>query len=64
MRYELWQQISTIIGYAELLATRDADEQERAVMLRKIRYAAGRLAVYLDRLERGEQGEPPAPQAL
>jgi signal transduction histidine kinase len=62
IRHELWQPVSTIIGYAELLATRRLDDQERAWMLENIRRAAGQLAVYLDRLERGEGLEPPAPK--
>ena len=57
MSQELWQPISVIIGYAELLATRPRPEPERAAMLQEIRRASGRLGVYLDRLERGEGEE-------
>ena len=61
IRYALWQPMSVIIGYAELLATRPADEQARAGMLEEVRQAAARLAAYMDQLENGEGLELLAP---
>ena len=50
--HELRQPLSLIVGYAELLATRDLPEAERAALLAELRRAAARLAGSLERLER------------
>ena len=52
--HELRQPLSLIVGYAELLATREMPEPDRAAALAAIRRAAARLAGSLERLERGD----------
>ena len=50
--HELRQSLSLIRGYAELLATREMGEADRAAAVAAIRAAAARLGGSLDRLER------------
>ena len=50
--HELRQSLSLIRGYAELLATRELGEADRAAAVAAIRAAAARLGGSLDRLER------------
>ena len=52
--HELRQPLSLIVGYAELLATRDLPEAERSALLAELRGAAARLTDSLARLERPE----------
>lgn len=62
--HELRQPLSLIAGYAELLATREMDEAERAALVDQIRRAAARLAASLDRLEHPDRPRSASPYPL
>jgi signal transduction histidine kinase len=53
--YELRQDLSVIVGYAELLATRQLPETERTSMIAAVREAAANIADVLHRLDCPEQ---------